>query len=142
MNFLKKFLNLDKSFSEVIIDKQVISTMIKFAKTAYPKEFIAFLQGIIKEEKLLITSLTYQHFYASEKSAFTQTTLPLTSNIVGTIHSHPIQSKPSKTDLKFFNKNYIIHIIISYPFNINAIKIYNKYGEEIKFMVKFIKTKN
>ncbi len=142
MNFLKKILNLDKSFKEVIINEEVISTIIEFAKNAYPKEFIAFLQGTIKEEKLLINSLTYQHFYASEKSAFTQTTLPLISNIVGTIHSHPLQSKPSKTDLKFFNKNYMIHIIISYPFNINTIKVYNKYGEEIRFRVKFIKTKN
>ena len=142
MNFLKKILNLDKSFKEVIIDEEVISTIIEFAKTSYPKEFIAFLQGTIKEEKLLVASLTYQHFYASEKSAFTQTTLPLISNIIGTIHSHPLQSKPSKTDLKFFNKNYMIHMIISYPFNINTIKVYNKYGEEIKFRVKFIKTKN
>ena len=142
MNFLKKILNLDKSFKEVIIDEEVISTIIEFAKTSYPKEFIAFLQGTIKEEKLLVTSLTYQHFYASEKSAFTQTTLPLISNIIGTIHSHPLQSKPSKTDLKFFNKNYMIHMIISHPFNINTIKVYNKYGEEIKFRVRFIKTKN
>ena len=142
MNFLKKILNLDKSFKEVIIDEEVISTIIEFAKTSYPKEFISFLQGTIKKEKLLVTSLTYQHFYSSEKSAFTQTTLPLISNIIGTIHSHPMQSKPSKTDLRFFNKNYVIHMIISYPFNINAIKVYNKYGEEVKFRVKFIKTKN
>lgn len=132
-DFLIKFFELDKfDYKNIIIKKSVVENISKFAKKSYPSEFIAFLKGEKINENLVINSLIYQEFESSKSSAFTKMNLPILSGAVGTVHSHPSYSNfPSKTDLRFFNKNFGIHLIISYPFSIKDIKAYDPKGNRI-----------
>ena len=141
MNLLKKifnFLELDNfNYKKIILEKRVAEDICKFAKKSYPLEFISYLKGEKINEDLIINSLIYQEFKANKNSAFSKMNLPLLSKVVGTVHSHPSPSNlPSGTDLKFFNKNFLIHLIISYPFSIKNIQAYNSKGKKILLNIK------
>lgn len=142
MNFFKKilikFLELDKfNYKKIILEEKIAKDICKFAKKDYPLEFIAFLKGEKINENLIINSLVYQEFKSSKDSAFSKINLPILSGVIGTVHSHLSYSNlPSTTDLKFFNKNFGIHLIISYPFTIKNIQAYNPKGEKISLNIK------
>jgi len=141
MNFLKKILNfleLDKfDYKKVILTKNIVDDICKFAKKSYPSEFIAYLKGEKINENLIINELVYQEFKSSRNSAFSKMNLPILSGVVGTVHSHPSPSNlPSGTDLKLFNKQFGIHLIISYPFSIKNISAYNPKGKKILLNIK------
>lgn len=128
----EKLFELDKlKFNEVIIKKEIIEIIIELAKENYPKEFLAFFQGKIKNNKLNIEQLDYHQYYASESSAF-----PILQygkmNFYGSVHSHPsLSNKPSRADIEFFRKTGIVHAIICKPFDFEHINFYNHQGEEI-----------
>lgn len=141
MNFLKKlfnFLELENfNYKKIILKKRVADDICRFAKKSYPLEFISYLKGEKINENLTINSLVYQEFKASKNSAFSKMNLPILSGVVGTVHSHPSYSNlPSETDLKLFNKQFGIHLIISYPFLIKNIQAYNPKGEKILLKIK------
>lgn len=137
-NLIKKFLELDKfEFKNLIIEQDVIDNICKFAKKSYPLEFISFLRGRKVKENLEICSLVYQQYQSSRSSASTKINLPLITNIFGTVHSHPsLSNSPSTTDKRFFNKNFGIHLIISYPFSQKNIQAFNFKSEKINFRIK------
>ena len=132
-----RFLELDKFiYNEIFISKSVIYKIIEFAKSSYPKEFIAFLKGKISNKRLIINDLIYQHFQSNFNSAVVQNRLPLSIDIYGSIHSHPSYSNsPSNQDIESFGKNGTLHLIICKPFDISSIKAYNSLGREMKFTV-------
>jgi proteasome lid subunit RPN8/RPN11 len=134
---LIKFFELHKfDFDKIIISKKVISTIIQFAKTSYPNEFIAFLQGKIENKTLKINSLIYQHFQSSQTSAALKAILQPLTNAIGSVHSHPsFSNSPSQEDLRFFNKNPGIHLIICNPFKIENISAYDYKGKKIDFKI-------
>ena len=116
---LSKLLGNDKKINEVQIDKRVIDEIIKIARNADPKEYVALLSGKIKEDILKVTGLIFLPFEASENSAVMQVfMMPLTTDAVGSIHSHPGPSNhPSNADKIFFGKNGYFHIIICRPYD-------------------------
>lgn len=125
------------TFSKVVICSSVIEDIIDFAKTNYPKEFIALLKGKIKNNVLTVYGLTYQPFHGSRRSSHISMDLPILSGVVGSVHSHPSRnSGPSLTDLRFFNKSGFVHLIISYPYNHRSIKGYDFRGKKIMFYVE------
>lgn len=134
---LAKLLGNDKNINEVQIDKRVIEEIIKIARNADPKEYVALLSGKIKGEILKITGLIFLPFEASENSAVMQVfMMPLTTDAVGSIHSHPGPSnRPSNADKIFFGKNGYFHIIICRPYNESTIAGYDAFGEPIPFTV-------
>ncbi len=134
---LEKFFELDRfDFNTIILTKKVVDTIIKFAKTAYPNEFIAFLQGKIENKTLKISSLMYQHFQSSQTSAALKAILQPLTNAIGSVHSHPsFSNNPSQEDLRFFNKNPGIHLIICQPFNIENIAAYDYQGKKLNFKI-------
>ncbi len=142
MSFLKKilinFFELNKfNYKKIILEEKTREDICKFAKNSYPLEFMAFLKGEKINENLIINSLIYQEFKSSKDSAFAKINLPILSGVVGTVHSHPSYSNsPSTTDLKFFNKNFGIHLIISYPFSIKNIQAYDSRGKKILLNIK------
>ena len=135
---LSKLLGNDKKINEVQIDKRVIDEIIKIARNADPKEYVALLSGKIKEDILKVTGLIFLPFEASENSAVMQVfMMPLTTDAVGSIHSHPGPSnRPSNADKIFFGKNGYFHIIICQPYNEYTIAGYDAFGEPMPFVVK------
>jgi len=136
--FLEKLFSLDKlKFSRIIIRKDVVENMCEFARANYPNEFIAFLEGEVKNKVLFIYGLIYQPFGKSRRSAFTNINMPTLSHHVGSVHSHPTHnSMPSRTDLASFNKRGAVHIIISYPYAPEDIRCYDFNGNRVYFDIR------
>jgi proteasome lid subunit RPN8/RPN11 len=129
---LYKLFELDKlEFNRIIIYSTVLEDIINFAKHNYPKEFVAFFHGQIKDKKLVIDSLQYHEFDSDENSAS-----PIfrfaDKSFFGSVHSHPGHSnRPSRADRQFFNKTGILHAIICMPYIPQNIAYYNMNGELI-----------
>ena len=134
--FFEKLFDLDKfKFSKIKVKKNVIFGMIEFAKANYPKEFMALLEGEIKEDALIITNIIYQPFGKSKTSASIVMN-PNIYHIFGSVHSHPsLTNNPSKTDLMSFNKRGVAHFIINFPYQIKNIFCYNNKGNRIDFEI-------
>lgn len=135
---LSKLLGNDKSIKEVQIDSRVIDEIVKIAIEADPKEYVALLSGKIHKEILKITGLIFLPFKASENSAVMQVfMMPLTTNAVGSVHSHPGPSaSPSQADLTFFAKNGYFHMIICQPYTQATIRAYDAFGNPMSFTVQ------
>lgn len=136
-NALSKILGNNKKFNEVQIDSRVIDEITKIAVNADPKEYVALLSGKIDEEILKITGLIFLPFEASENSAVMQVfMMPLKTDAVGSIHSHPGPSnRPSNADKIFFGKNGYFHLIICRPYTASNIAAYDAFGEPMNYSV-------
>ena len=135
---MKSFLKLDKyKFNKIIVNQEVIETICEIAQQTYPKEFIAFLEGKNKNNILRIEGLAYQEYIAGYTSTVFKDYLPLTSNVVGTVHSHPgPHNKPSNADLRVFSKKGVVHMIIKKPYHSEDIQAYDLHGRKIEFGIR------
>jgi len=135
----KKFKNfIFPEINEIIMKKELIENIINIAKDSYPKEFLAWMIGNNRKGVLMIENLEMQTYYANNNSAiFEPTWLPNTSNIIGTVHSHPgYSNRASRADLRVFNKRGLIHAIICMPYTQETIQFYDKYGEKINIKIE------
>lgn len=137
-NALTKILGNDKSIEEVHIDYRVIDEIVKIAINADPNEYVALLSGDIDKDILKITGLIFLPFKASSSSAVMEVfMMPMTTNAVGSVHSHPGPSaQPSQADLTFFGKNGYFHMIICRPYSESSIRAYDPFGNPLTFYVK------
>ena len=137
-NTLSKLLGNNKSIDEVQIDPKVIDEIVKIAINADPNEYVALLSGKIHKNILKVTGLIFLPFEASNTSAVMQVfMMPMTTNAVGSVHSHPGPSAmPSNADLIFFGKNGYFHMIICRPYSQATIKSYDALGNPVPFVVK------
>ena len=117
------------------IKEATVETIIESARNVYPNEFIALLgvtgkEGVIDE--LVMVPATYGRNYSSIKTWL----VPFDRSIVGSIHSHPsVGNSPSKGDLRAFAKFGDVHFIISYPYNLESLRVFNVRGTELEFEV-------
>ena len=113
----------------------MLDDLSEMAQGAHPKEMLAFFaatQGN-KRGRVHIDELQLQAYYASDDSASVYVSnLPMTTSIIGTVHSHPGGSKrPSDADLHLFSKFGYVHAIIGEPYQPTDIAFYSKNGERI-----------
>lgn len=138
-DFLSKILGNDKYiFNEVHIKVEVIEEIILFSMSSYPNEFVALLEGEVKDKILIILGLILLPGTntSSEGATVNLAMIPNTSNFFGSVHSHPgYSNKPSYADLQFFYKDGFFHMIICEPFTVDSIQAYNAYGEETDFTI-------
>jgi proteasome lid subunit RPN8/RPN11 len=120
-----------KLFHEVHIDQEVVDEIIGIAREAYPNEFVAMLQGKIKNQILHIDGLIFLPGETSNQGAVMKVfMMPLIDDIVGSVHSHPgYNASPSNADRYFFSKNGFFHLIIGQPYNENSIYAYDSFGD-------------
>jgi proteasome lid subunit RPN8/RPN11 len=129
-------LGTDKqNFQEVHIDAELIDEIIKIARESHPKEFVALLDGKIKENVLKIQGLVFLPGETSNQGAVMQTFMkPMRTGTVGSVHSHPSYNAiPSNADLYFFSKNGFFHLIIAEPYDEHSIRAYDTMGAEIGY---------
>ncbi|MBR9693278.1 hypothetical protein GOV07_05130 [Candidatus Woesearchaeota archaeon] len=127
-------------YDEAMIDPEVLEDICVLAKSAAPKEMIAFLTGDIRREKhgkkthrvLIINGLYIKGYYANHNStSFSLHDLPLL-DVYGTVHSHPGHSnRPSRADKQLFSRYGWFHMIICAPYQTKDIAVFNKYGEKV-----------
>lgn len=137
-NLLGKLLGTSKyKFEEVHVDSEVIDEIINIAKESYPNEFMALLEGKIEENVLKITGLIFLPVETSNEGAVMQVFMqPLTTNSVGSVHSHPgYSASPSTADLEFFAKKGLFHMIIAEPYDIDSIKTYDTFGNLVGYRI-------
>lgn len=138
MGFLSKLFNTNSDeFREVRVDREVLESVIYYAKKAYPNEFLAFFDGKIKDKILYITSLIFLPGETCDVGAVVHTEmLPPTLKYWGSVHSHPGPSaQPSGADLKTFSKNGLFHMIVCLPYSLETFMAYDKYGQPISYTV-------
>lgn len=135
--WLRRLFELDRyEFERVVIDREVIDNIMELAKQTHPKEFIAFLEGKSRKKIMRIFGLLYQEYEASTNATAAKINLPLTSSAVGSVHSHPGPSnQPSSTDLRFFSKHGVVHLIIRMPYRAEDIAAYDLQGRRIGFEI-------
>lgn len=123
-------------FEQVQVEEEVLDEIVRLALGAHPREFIAFLEGRVKNKVLKITGLFYQEYFADENSAFARINFPMGLNVVGTVHSHPVPStRPSDADLFLFSKQGMVHMIIKTPYRKSDIAIFDSAGKRISVAV-------
>ncbi|MDD1774365.1 MAG: Mov34/MPN/PAD-1 family protein [Methanobacterium sp.] len=126
-----------KMFQEVNIDREVVDEILQIARNSYPKEFVAMLQGKVKDNVLLIDGLLFLPGETSDQGAVMNLfMMPLIDEGIGSVHSHPgYNANPSGADLHFFSKNGLFHMIIAQPYTLDSINAYNSFGERVDFKV-------
>lgn len=136
-NTFKKMFDLDKfEFDKIVVLREVIDNITILSKETHPKEFLAFLDGKIKNRTLVIDGLLYQEYHSSENSAAPIFHFP-DKSFYGSVHSHPgYSNKPSVADKNFFRKIGIVNAIICLPYTDTNIRFYNHKGEEIIVEIK------
>ncbi len=137
-NFLSRIFGVDKKrFEQVQIDREVIEEIISIARQSYPHEFVALLQGKVSDLTLKIDGLIFVPGSTSEEGAVMQLfMMPLTSDAVGSVHSHPSYSaRPSTADLQFFAKKGFFHMIIAEPYTEYSIRAYDSFGNQADYTV-------
>lgn len=138
MSFISKiFGNDSEEFNEVRVDREVLESVIYYAKQAYPNEFLAFFDGQIKDKILYITSLIFVPGETCETGAVVHTELiPMNSKYFGSVHSHPGPSAmPSSADLRTFSRYGYFHMIVCLPYSLETFKSYNRYGEPLDYTI-------
>lgn len=129
--------NKDKNFQEILIDREVVEEIIQIARKAHPFEFVAMLEGKIKDETLKIDGLVFSAGETSHQGAVINTfMIPLSTGTVGSVHSHPGPSaSPSTADLQMFAKNGYFHLIIAEPYIEESMIGYNSFGEITRYKI-------
>ena len=138
MSFISKILgNNDEEFHEVRIDREVLESVLYYSKEAYPKEFLAFFDGQIKDKILYITGLIFVPGETCETGAVVHTEMvPINTKYWGSVHSHPGPSaRPSDADLITFSKTGYFHMIVCLPYSLETFKAYDRYGEPVEYTV-------
>ncbi|MEM0372346.1 MAG: Mov34/MPN/PAD-1 family protein [archaeon] len=101
--------------------------LLELSRSAYPREIAGLLlakKGVINDLVILPGDYETQHVYVKMHL------LPIYTNAVGTFHSHPSRSnRPSRADLDFFSELGRIHLIVSYPYELNSIASYDTSGK-------------
>lgn len=138
MSFISKLLgNKDEEFHEVRVDREVLESAIFYSKESYPKEFLAFFDGEIRDKVLYITGLIFLPGERSERSAIIHTELiPMNTKYMGSVHSHPGPSaRPSDADLVTFSRHGYFHMIVCLPYSLETFKAYDRYGQPADYTV-------
>jgi len=130
--------NEDKEFHEILIDQEVVDEIIQIARASHPLEFVAMLEGKIKNGVLKIDGLVFSSGDRSNQGAVINTfMIPITTGTVGSVHSHPgPNATPSTADLRLFAKKGLFHLIIAEPYIKETMIGYNTFGEVTSYKIK------
>ena len=134
LKLIKRFLGFQE-VTQITISQSVVADLCEMAQSAHPKEMLAFIASTkgVRKGVVHIDELQLQAYDASENSAHAFFgNIPMTTSIIGTVHSHPGGSKrPSEADQHLFNKFGYVHAIIGEPYRLQDIRFYNKNGTPI-----------
>lgn len=135
--FSKIFGSKDNSFDKICVDKEVLESVVYYAKEAYPHEFLSMFDGTIKNHILYITGLIFIPGETSDTGAVLHyDQIPPNTKYYGTVHSHPGPSaEPSDADLMTFSKRGVFHMILRLPYSLQTFKAYDSGGNPIDYTV-------
>jgi proteasome lid subunit RPN8/RPN11 len=121
----------------VLINKELLQTILEGAKRLYPREMILLLRGQKKKTELKISEVLVPPF-ATHGANFADVKLHMLSmdfSIIGTVHSHPSGNlTPSHTDLNHVFG--IVLMVVGFPFaDERNVAVYNHSGEKLPLQI-------
>jgi proteasome lid subunit RPN8/RPN11 len=132
------WIGLDRFYYErILLTGRCAEQIINFARRAHPREFSALIEGRVRQDTLVLSSVIYQHFEASDRAAVLHMNVPIGTDIRATVHSHPSHNAlPSRADLRYFNKYAYVNFIIRYPYQPQDIVCYDARGRQLSFIIR------
>ncbi|BDQ31122.1 MAG: Mov34/MPN/PAD-1 family protein [Nitrosopumilus sp.] len=116
----------------VLIQKEVLDSILSFCQMKHPNEGILILKGKSKNGEITISGLVIPPFSETGPTfaGFPHSFLPFDMSYVGIVHSHPSGSaEPSVTDLhNFFG---LVSMIVQSPYDENSIFAWDRDGNQI-----------
>lgn len=123
------------------ISKPMLNTLQGAAQSTHPNEFICFLTGEptsnfprldMNEGKIITDFYIIPGTKSNPVSAEVKSVnIPITSKILGTLHTHPNGStQPSSADLDLFGQ-YPVNIIWGHPYKLDEWKAYTSNGDPL-----------
>ncbi len=111
--------------SRMVLPERFVAQMKNEARRVWPVEACGLLLGKIEDEEAQISDLVVAEnaerstvSFTIDPSALLQVYLKAEAehkDVVGIFHSHPVEAKPSATDMKFMKMNPVIWFILSMP---------------------------
>ena len=121
---------------KVLLQKDVLDSIISYCKMKHPNEGILILKGKSKRGEIKINGLVIPPFnYGGPTFAgFPHSFLPFDMSYVGIVHSHPSGSaEPSVTDLhNFFG---LVSLIVKSPYDDDSIFAWDSNGNPISLSI-------
>jgi len=131
MIFKKKYFE-----RKVLLQKDVLDSIISYCQMKHPNEGILILKGKSKHGEIKIDGLVIPPFNYSGPTfaGFPHSFLPFDMSYIGMVHSHPSGSaEPSVTDLhNFFG---LVSLIIKSPYNDDSIFAWDSDGNQISLSI-------
>ena len=126
------FFKKKKIERRVILQKDVLDSILSYCKIKHPNEGILILKGKSKDGTIKVDGLVIPPFnYTGPTFAgFPHSFLPFDLSYIGMVHSHPSGSaEPSVTDLhNFFG---LVSVIVKSPYDEKSIFAWDSSGNSI-----------
>lgn len=116
------------------ITERVLTMVSESAKDAHPDEFAAGMREIdgVISELIMVPGTTSGPVSAILKL----NNLPIDYSIIGVVHTHPTPGhSPSENDIEMFGRYGRVHIIMSYPYDLDSWQAYDSTGKEVELEV-------
>ena len=122
----------------VLIQKEVLDSILSYCHMKHPNEGILILKGKSKKGEILINGLVIPPFNETGPTfaGFPNSFLPFDMSYLGIVHSHPSGSaEPSVTDLhNFFG---LVSIIVKSPYDDDSIFAWDSNGDKIPLSITY-----
>ena len=121
---------------KVLLEKDVLDSILSFCQMKHPNEGILILKGKSKNGEIKIDGLVIPPFSETGPTfaGFPNSFLPLDMSYLGIVHSHPSGSaEPSITDLNnFFG---LVSLIVKSPYDDDSIFAWDGSGNSIPLSI-------
>ena len=121
---------------KVLLQKDVLDSILTFCQMKHPNEGILILKGKSKNGAITIDGLAIPpfNFTGPTFAGFPHSFLPFDNRYIGIIHSHPSGSaEPSVTDLNnFFG---LASLIIKFPYEDDSIFAWDSGGHSVPLSI-------
>lgn len=122
---------------KVILEKEVLDSILSYCQMKYPEEIVLILKGKSKNGEINVDGLVIPPFnYTGDTFAgIPNSFLPLDMSYVGIVHSHPNgTAEPSVTDLNnFFG---LVSLIVKSPYDDESVFAWDSGGNAIPLSIK------
>lgn len=121
---------------KILLQKDVLDSILSFCKIKHPNEGILILKGKSKNGEIKIDGLVIPPFSETGPTfaGFPHSFLPFDMSYIGIVHSHPSGSaEPSVTDLhNFFG---LISLIVKFPYDDDSIFAWDSNGNAVPLSI-------
>ena len=137
LNFSGSVLFKKKKYErKILLQKDVLDSILSFCKIKHPNEGILILKGKSKNGEIKINGLVIPPFSETGPTfaGFPHSFLPFDMSYIGIVHSHPSGSaEPSVTDLhNFFG---LISLIVKFPYDDDSIFAWDSNGNAVPLSI-------